>query len=371
MANKSASNLLQCPITMEIFDDPVLAKDGYTYERQAIEQWILSHGTSPMTRQPLSLNDLCPNRKVKELIEVFEKTLHDKKHEFILGVDVKKKTEQPIFKTNFKKIYSAEWVAENEKRPEIVILKLTGARARKEASFYVDLTRHQHIVRTFGFVHDRNNPDENDSISLLQEYAPEGSLDELLQERWRVPEENALVQIFLQITEAMIYLTSNHVVHADLACRNVLVFRFDKTQPEKNIIKITDFGLSRHSHLYSRTSGVAGTTLNIIPNRYAAPELLSTNVTALDYTEKSDIYSIGVLMWEAYSGGAIPWVDIDDEEVIRRVRKGDILSQPSNCSQPFWSIIKTTWSRSPADRPTFMQLKSHLNRQYYRSGSFS
>jgi len=48
----------------------------------------------------------------------------------------------------------------------------------------------------------------------------------------------------------MIYLVSNHVVHGDLACRNVLAFRFDEEEPEKIVIKITDFGLSKGSQLY-------------------------------------------------------------------------------------------------------------------------
>jgi serine/threonine protein kinase len=196
-------------------------------------------------------------------------------------------------------------------------------------------------------------------------------LFELLQERRTPPGEKFLIHIFLQIIEAMIYLASNHVVHGDLACRNVLVFRFDENQPERNVMKITDFGLSRHSQLYSRIPGAARTTLNRIPIRYAAPELLSSNATSEMYTEKSDVYSMGVLMWEAYCRGSLPWANIEhDADVIRRVRNGDLLPQPSNCSQPFWSIIKKTWSPTPSDRPKFSELKHLLTEQYYRSGHF-
>ncbi|CAF3848769.1 unnamed protein product, partial [Rotaria sordida] len=232
MANMNTSDdLLQCPITYELFHDPVLTPDGHTYERQAIEQWIRSHGTSPITRQPLSIEQLYPNRK---------------------------------------------------------------------------------------------------------------------------------------IIEAMICLVSNHIVHGDLACRNVLIFRFDENEPEKNIVKITDFGLSRHSQLYSLTPGAARTTLNIVPVRYAAPEVLLSNTASEVYTEKSDVYSMGVLMWEAYSRGSLPWANIeDDNDVIRGVKNGDLLPKPSNCSQPFWSIITKTWSTSPSNRPTFRELKHLLTEQYY------
>eukprot|EP01087_Luapelamoeba_hula_P009768 TRINITY_DN2554_c0_g2_i1.p1 TRINITY_DN2554_c0_g2~~TRINITY_DN2554_c0_g2_i1.p1 ORF type:complete len:512 (+),score=119.30 TRINITY_DN2554_c0_g2_i1:160-1695(+) len=42
-----------CPITQDIMVDPVCAEDGYTYEREAIMQWVRSKGTSPITREML------------------------------------------------------------------------------------------------------------------------------------------------------------------------------------------------------------------------------------------------------------------------------------------------------------------------------
>ncbi|CAF1422773.1 unnamed protein product, partial [Didymodactylos carnosus] len=49
--------------------NPVLAEDGYTYERDAIIEWIQRDGTSPMTRQPLSIDRLQPNRAVRALVD--------------------------------------------------------------------------------------------------------------------------------------------------------------------------------------------------------------------------------------------------------------------------------------------------------------
>jgi len=54
-----------CPITQEPIKDPVFAPDFYTYERSALEQWLRTNPTSPMTRQPMRLEDL----KKKELPE--------------------------------------------------------------------------------------------------------------------------------------------------------------------------------------------------------------------------------------------------------------------------------------------------------------
>jgi hypothetical protein len=60
-------NDLICPITLELFHDPVKAKDGHVYEREAITRWILQHGTSPLTREPLQINDLQPNDRLRNL----------------------------------------------------------------------------------------------------------------------------------------------------------------------------------------------------------------------------------------------------------------------------------------------------------------
>ncbi len=72
-------------------------------------------------------------------------------------------------------------------------------------------------------------------------------------------------------------------------------------------------------------------------------------------------------MWEAYSRGAIPWTDIEnDDDVVRRIRNGDILPQPTNCSTQYWNIITKTWSQLPNQRPTFDQLKKLFIDQLYQ-----
>jgi len=301
---EAPNDALSCPITLELFRDPVVAQDGHTYERKAIEDWIHKNGTSPITNQKISSEQLIPNYAIKKVIDHFETSSRDKNFQYTLDVDVKKKKVRPLFQTFGKTIYHAEWLPSNDGRPDVVLLKIDGARANKEASFYVDVSRHPHIVRTFGLVREDDN--NTNAVMLLQEYASEGSLYELLCERKKPLDEKILIEIFLQIIDAMSYLSLNNVVHGDLASRNVLVFRFDEKDPRNIVVKITDFGLSRYSKIYSQVATVARTTLNTIPIRYSAPEILSTSVTANDYTEKSDVYAMGVLMWEAYSRGAIP-----------------------------------------------------------------
>ena len=58
-----------CPITLDVYRDPVLAGDGHVYERIAIAQWIERHGTSPLTREPLNVNDLRSEENIKQLCQ--------------------------------------------------------------------------------------------------------------------------------------------------------------------------------------------------------------------------------------------------------------------------------------------------------------
>ena len=58
-----------CPITQAVMEDPVMTADGHTYERAAIEQWLASHNTSPLTGLPLSTHELVPNEQLARQIQ--------------------------------------------------------------------------------------------------------------------------------------------------------------------------------------------------------------------------------------------------------------------------------------------------------------
>jgi hypothetical protein len=65
------TNLLQylkCPITHEIMTQPVVMQDGYTYEKQAITNWLSRHNRSPMTNLPINNFQMIPNLVVSQLI---------------------------------------------------------------------------------------------------------------------------------------------------------------------------------------------------------------------------------------------------------------------------------------------------------------
>ena len=61
-----------CPITTELMSDPVMAADGHSYERSAIERWLATKSTSPMTGEALVHSFLAPNHTLRRMIREWE-----------------------------------------------------------------------------------------------------------------------------------------------------------------------------------------------------------------------------------------------------------------------------------------------------------
>ena len=57
-----------CPILKTVMEDPVVARDGFTYERAAILAWLVDHDTSPLTREHMS-RVVYPNKNLRSQID--------------------------------------------------------------------------------------------------------------------------------------------------------------------------------------------------------------------------------------------------------------------------------------------------------------
>jgi hypothetical protein len=60
---------LICPISQDLMSDPVIAPSGISYDRISIEEWLSTNDTEPSTRSVLTVEQLYPNRYLKEAIE--------------------------------------------------------------------------------------------------------------------------------------------------------------------------------------------------------------------------------------------------------------------------------------------------------------
>ncbi|CAF4393659.1 unnamed protein product [Rotaria sp. Silwood2] len=70
-SSENLLNAITCCITKAILRDPVVAADGFTYEREAILNWFKDSNRSPMTNQELENKELKPNHAVKSILQSF------------------------------------------------------------------------------------------------------------------------------------------------------------------------------------------------------------------------------------------------------------------------------------------------------------
>merc|ERR1712228_269662 len=68
-----------CPITHQIMTDPVLISDGHSYERVAIENWLIKHDKSPMTNSVLGTKQIFPNHSLRSMIAEYQINKQQKK----------------------------------------------------------------------------------------------------------------------------------------------------------------------------------------------------------------------------------------------------------------------------------------------------
>jgi len=244
-----------------------------------------------------------------------------------------------------KNIYEAQWISKEERL--VVLIEKNEQPSKSESLFYTTFKDHHHIIHTFGFV-------ENDrgSIMILQERAPHGNLQTLLQTGQFNPSPKVLVEIFLQILDAMIDIIDQGLVHGDLRCENILVFDMHPSDPKRNLVKLTNFTLA-----HQNDPSVVDDRRLLIPVRYCALEILRSAGRS-NYSEYSDVYSMGVLMWQACSKGKIPYESsTTNGEVRQRKLNKEILPKPALCHKKIWCIMENCWLNEPTIRYDFKQMK--------------
>ncbi|NWS71263.1 ROS1 kinase, partial [Crotophaga sulcirostris] len=161
-----------------------------------------------------------------------------------------------------------------------------------------------------------------------------------------------LLDICLDICKGCVYLEKMHFIHRDLAARNCLVSEKEYERSTR-VVKIGDFGLARdvYKNDYYRKRGEG-----LLPVRWMAPESLIDGV----FTNRSDVWAFGVLVWEVLTLGEQPYPGFSNTEVLHHVRLGGRLESPNNCSDDLCDLMTRCWAQEPHNRPTFSYIHDKL-----------
>ncbi|KAM7535211.1 hypothetical protein Aperf_G00000091033 [Anoplocephala perfoliata] len=199
------------------------------------------------------------------------------------------------------------------------------------------------ILSLVGWYRDLEN------LCVVTEYMPNGSLYDHLKSVFLNKEDNdhkerILMHRFVcQIASGMRVMEKNKLIHGDLATRNILL-------NENYNVKISDFGLSRPSES-EYSSGVFAI-------RWAAPEVLEDGSK---FTSKADVWSFGVLVWEIYSFGSLPYSDIPTNKLKGFLRKGKRLDKPIGTPNKMSELMENCWKYEAKERSSFEDIVEHLN----------
>ncbi|KAM4014964.1 serine/threonine-protein kinase LMTK3 isoform 1-T2 [Anomaloglossus baeobatrachus] len=168
-----------------------------------------------------------------------------------------------------------------------------------------------------------------------------------------------LQRMAYEITLGLMHLHKTNYIHSDLALRNCLLTS-DLT------VRIGDYGISHNN--YKEDYYITPDRL-WIPLRWVAPELLDEvhgNLVVVDQSKESNVWSLGVTIWELFEFGSQPYRHLSDEEVLAFVIK----EQQMKLAKPrlklphsdYWyEVMQSCWL-SVEQRPSVEEL--HLQLTY-------
>eukprot|EP00163_Fabomonas_tropica_P002712 TRINITY_DN120_c0_g1_i2.p1 TRINITY_DN120_c0_g1~~TRINITY_DN120_c0_g1_i2.p1 ORF type:complete len:1182 (+),score=291.70 TRINITY_DN120_c0_g1_i2:824-4369(+) len=206
----------------------------------------------------------------------------------------------------------------------------------REEIAIVSKLRHPNVLFLFGAYEKEKVP------YMVTEYAPNGSLFEVLHNPGHVFGNKKKAEFARQIADGLVYLHNQKppIVHRDLKSLNVLV-------DASMVCKVADFGMASFGE---KGSGMSGT----LP--WMAPELMKGGHASTS----SDVYSFAIVMWEIMSRKE-PYLDLSTpKEMTNFVRQGGRPPVLDTIPGPVKTLMEECWDPNPDKRPTMPQVLDRL-----------
>ncbi|XP_068131783.1 serine/threonine-protein kinase ULK3 isoform X1 [Hyperolius riggenbachi] len=229
---------------------------------------------------------------------------------------------------------------------EVVAIKCVSKKSLNKASVENLLTEieilktvhHPHILELKDFQWDRDN------IFLITEYCAGGDLSRFIRSRRILPEK--VVQAFLQqLASALKFLHEKNISHLDLKPQNILLSSVDRPH-----LKLADFGFAQHMICQDEPQSLRGSPL------YMAPEM----VCSKHYDARVDLWSVGVILYEALFGRA-PFASRSFSELEEKIRSVQSIELPSRprVSSECRDLLQRLLERDPDQRISFTDFFNH------------
>uniref|UniRef100_A0A452R183 Tyrosine-protein kinase n=1 Tax=Ursus americanus TaxID=9643 RepID=A0A452R183_URSAM len=190
----------------------------------------------------------------------------------------------------------------------------------EEAKVMMKLT-HPKLVQLYG-VCTQQKP-----IYIVTEFMERGCLLNFLRQRQGHFSRDVLLSMCQDVCEGMEYLERNSFIHRDLG-----------KKIEEHVYVLDD--------QYTSSSGAK------FPVKWCPPEVFNYS----RFSSKSDVWSFGVLMWEIFTEGKMPFEKNTNYEVVTMVTRGHRLYRPKLASKYVYEVMLRCWQEKPEGRPSFEDL---------------
>ncbi|KAJ3054784.1 hypothetical protein HK097_000828 [Rhizophlyctis rosea] len=205
----------------------------------------------------------------------------------------------------------------------------------QEITLLKDLN-HENIVRYLGYDVQGN------MINVFLEYVSGGSVASSLSKMGSF-EEELVRSISCQVLSGLEYLHERSIIHRDIKGGNILL-------DENGVAKISDFGISKKNeykmaYRYNSRMSIQGSVY------WMAPEVIK----AKGYSAKVDIWSLGCVVLEMFTGGN-PWKQLDELQTMWRLGRENTPPIPDDLSDDGKRFIEKCFTIDPDQRPTATQM---------------
>ncbi|KAI6197361.1 hypothetical protein M3Y94_01214900 [Aphelenchoides besseyi] len=243
----------------------------------------------------------------------------------------------------FGEVYLAEFTSGAEKME--VATKTMREEATREARLkFMKEARlmrkllHRNIVRIMGVaVHEQ-------PLMIVMELCPGGSLLNHLRKNKGKLTAAIKLRFATEAAAGLAYLEKQNFMHRDIAARNCLL-------TDKLELKISDFGMS------DERTELTDEKLEKVPVKWLAPETMQHKV----YTNKTDVWSYGIMLWEIYAEGAEPYTGLTNIQARAKIVVHNYRMEAPKDTPPFIAKLMTScWAKEPIDRPGFQKIHTLL-----------
>ena len=198
---------------------------------------------------------------------------------------------------------------------------------------------HLNIIKFFE-VFESNKPKH--MVNIVTEYADGGDLSEKIKEKKNKNNnftESEILDYFTQICLAIKHIHEKKIIHRDLKSGNIFLMK-------NGLVKLGDFGIAKR---FQKTMDKAKTFIGT--PYYLSPEIINGK----PYDSKSDIWSLGVLLYEMmtfkmpFNANSLPMLSV-------KIMRGQYIPPPTIYTKDLRELVTKCLTVEPKNRPSIQEI---------------